>query len=162
MGTVVSRSDLSKLADSLRAQGKRIVTTNGCFDLLHIGHIRILKAARELGDILVVGLNSDASVRKLKGDSRPITPEHERAEILSSLNFVDYVTVFTEDTPVEFLHLVKPAIHVKGSDYRPSDLAETPVVEQYGGKVQIRELVPNHSTSAIVSRMSNPRGGVVH
>src|ERR1043166_4038641 len=120
MGNVISRADLSALSDKLKAEGKRIVTTNGCFDLLHVGHVRILKAARELGDVLIVGINSDASVRELKGESRPITPENERAEILSSLWFVDFVTVFSEDTPVEFLRQVKPWIHVKGSDYKPS------------------------------------------
>lgn len=153
MGQVVSRQGLEQLVDSLRAQGKSIVTTNGCFDLLHVGHVRILKAAKELGDALVVGINSDRSVQKLKGPERPITSEGDRAEILASLNCVDFVTVFDEDTPVEFLKLVRPDIHVKGSDYKPGDLAETPVVESFGGRVKILELVPDRSTSSIVDRI---------
>jgi len=153
MGTVVSREDLPQLAESLRAQGKTVVTTNGCFDLLHVGHVRILKAAKELGDALIVGLNSDRSVANLKGPTRPITSENDRAEILASLACVDFVTVFDEDTPVEFLKLVRPNIHVKGSDYKPGDLAETPVVEGFGGRVKILELVPDRSTSSIVDRI---------
>ena len=154
MGTVVRREDLERVADDLRKQGKRLVTTNGCFDLLHVGHVRILKAARALGDVLIVGLNDDASVRRLKGDGRPINNQDDRAEILTSLACVDFVTVFPEDTPVEFLALVKPAIHVKGADYKPGDLAETPVVERFGGEVKILELVPDRSTSSIVARLS--------
>jgi len=154
MGAIVPRLDLAKLADSLRTQGRKIVTTNGCFDLLHIGHVRILKAARALGDVLVIGLNSDESVRRLKGPGRPITPEDERAEILASLSCVDYVTIFGEDTPVEFLKAVKPNLHVKGSDYSPESLAETPVVESFGGLVKILELVPDHSTSSMLARIS--------
>jgi len=153
MGTVVSREDLERLAESLRTQGKTLVTTNGCFDLLHVGHVRILKAARELGDALIVGLNSDRSVAKLKGPTRPITPENDRAEILASLACVDFVTIFDEDTPVEFLKLVKPNIHVKGSDYRAADLEETPVVEGFGGRIALLDLVPDRSTSSIVSRI---------
>lgn len=153
MGTVVSREDLQQLAESLRAQGKTVVTTNGCFDLLHVGHVRILKAAKELGDALIVGLNSDRSVANLKGPTRPITSENDRAEILASLACVDFVTVFDEDTPVEFLKLVRPNFHVKGSDYKPGDLAETPVVEAFGGRIKILELVPDRSTSSIVDRI---------
>src|SRR5262249_47740527 len=137
----------------LRAEGKTIVTTNGCFDILHVGHVRILKSARALGDVLVLGLNSDGSVKKLKGEDRPINNQKDRAEILSSLGCVDYVSVFSEDTPVEFLKAVKPNIHVKGADYKPSDLAETPVVESFGGTVKILELVPNKSTTSIVQRI---------
>jgi glycerol-3-phosphate cytidylyltransferase len=143
------------LADELRKQGKAIVTTNGCFDLLHVGHVRILKEARELGDVLIVGLNSDNSVKKLKGPSRPITPQAERAEILSSLAAVDYVTIFDEDTPIEFLKLVKPVFHVKGSDYQPADLEETPVVEEFGGEVKILQLVPERSTTSLLSRIGS-------
>jgi glycerol-3-phosphate cytidylyltransferase len=154
MGKVVKRDELPELAASLRKAGKRIVTTNGCFDLLHVGHVRILKAAREMGDVLVVGVNSDRSVKKLKGAARPITGENDRAEILSSLACVNYVTIFDEDTPVEFLKIVKPDIHVKGSDYKPEDLEETPVVESFGGQVKILDLVPDRSTTSIVSRIA--------
>lgn len=154
MGQVVTRNELSKIANELRGSGKRIVTTNGCFDLLHIGHIRILKAARNLGDILIIGLNSDNSVKRLKGPKRPITRADERAEILASLECVDYVSIFDEDTPVEFLKAVKPDIHVKGSDHKPDNLAETPVVESFGGQVKILPLVRDKSTTAIVSQIN--------
>jgi glycerol-3-phosphate cytidylyltransferase len=154
MGSIIARSELEELARKLKSEGKRIVTTNGCFDLLHVGHVRILKAARELGDVLILGLNSDASVRKLKGPSRPITVENDRAEILSSLWAVDYVTIFPEDTPDEFLKHVKPDIHVKGADYKPEHLSETPIVESFGGEVRILALVPGRSTTQIVERLS--------
>ncbi len=157
MGIVVKCEELEQMAKALHQQGQKVVTTNGCFDLLHIGHVRILNAAKQLGDVLVVGINSDASVRKLKGDSRPLTPEAERAEILANLACVDYVTIFTEDKPLEFLKAVKPAIHVKGSDYKASDLAETPLVESFGGKLVLIDLVPNHSTSSIVSKMKQAK-----
>lgn len=153
MGAVLSRAELDKHVVSLRAQRKRIVSTNGCFDLLHVGHVRILEAAKKLGDVLIVGINSDDSVRRLKGPARPITNESDRAEILTSLTCVDYVTIFDEDTPVEFLKLVRPDIHVKGSDYDSLELAETPVVESFGGQVKILELVPDRSTSSIVARI---------
>lgn len=153
MGKVLSLSELTDEISKLRATGKKIVTTNGCFDLLHVGHVRILKQSKELGDVLVVGINSDASVQKLKGPERPIVGESDRAEVLSSLACVDYVTIFGEDTPVEFLTSVKPDIHVKGADYKPSDLAETPVVESFGGQVKILSLVPAKSTTSLVERI---------
>jgi rfaE bifunctional protein nucleotidyltransferase chain/domain len=154
MGAVKTREELAKAVAELRASGKKVVTTNGCFDLLHVGHVRYLKAARALGDVLVVGLNTDASVRKLKGDKRPIQNENDRAEILSSLACVDFVCLFDEDTPVEFLKVLKPDVHAKGGDYRPSDLAETPVVEAMGGRLEIIDLVPGRSTTNIVTRMN--------
>lgn len=153
MQRVVSRADLLSLREKLRSEGKKVVTTNGCFDLLHVGHVRVLSQSRNLGDVLVVGINSDASVRRLKGEQRPINNEADRAELLSSLRCVDYVTVFEEDTPVEFLRLFQPDIHVKGADYRPESLAETPVVEAGGGKVVILDLVPGKSTTSIVERI---------
>lgn len=141
------------LQEKLRREGKKIVTTNGCFDILHVGHVRVLKQARDLGDVLMVGINSDASVRRLKGEQRPVNNEADRAELLSALRCVDYVTVFDEDTPVEFLRLFQPDIHVKGADYKPENLLETPVVEAGGGKVVILDLVPGKSTTSIVERI---------
>lgn len=111
--------------------------TNGCFDILHIGHVRYLQDARALGDMLVIGVNSDSSVRKLKGPERPVVREHERVEILAALECVDYVTVFSEDTPIELILAIKPSVHVKGGDYRPEDLPEAPIVESIGGRVEI-------------------------
>lgn len=149
----VSRSDLNDLGETLRSKGFSIVTTNGCFDILHVGHVRTLQQARALGDVLIVGINSDASVQKLKGPSRPINNESDRAELLAALECVDFVTIFGEDTPVEFLKLIKPSIHVKGADYKPENLAETPVVESFGGRVHILDLIPGHSTTNVVSKI---------
>ena len=153
MGTVLTRDSLAAHIDQLRGQGKRIVSTNGCFDILHVGHVRILKQSKELGDILVVGINSDASVKKLKGEDRPINSQDDRAELLSSLECVDIVSIFDEGTPVEFLKVVKPNIHVKGADYKPQDLEETPVVESFGGEVKILPLVPQKSTTSLVDKI---------
>lgn len=153
MGQVLSLDELKKTVAILRETHKNIVTTNGCFDLLHVGHVRILKAARALGDVLIVGLNSDDSVRRLKGDRRPMVSEKYRAEVLSSLGCVDYVTIFNEDTPAQFLAAVKPDIHVKGSDYNEAQLAETPIVEAGGGKVVILDLVPEQSTTGLIERI---------
>jgi len=153
MGTVLTRESLGEHIDGLRKQGKRIVTTNGCFDILHVGHVRILKQSKALGDILVVGINSDASVRALKGPERPINNQNDRAELLSSLECVDVVSIFDEGTPVEFIKVVKPDIHVKGADYKPQDLEETPVVEALGGRVEILPLVPQKSTTSLVQKI---------
>jgi rfaE bifunctional protein nucleotidyltransferase chain/domain len=154
MGTVLTRTELVRTVNELKADGKKVVTTNGCFDILHVGHVRFLKAARALGDVLIVGLNTDRSVRALKGEKRPIQNENDRAEILSSLGCVDYVCLFDENTPVELLRVLKPAFHAKGADYKPTDLAETPIVEAGGGKLEIIDLVPGKSTTGIVTRMA--------
>ncbi|MBY0359465.1 MAG: D-glycero-beta-D-manno-heptose 1-phosphate adenylyltransferase [Candidatus Obscuribacterales bacterium] len=155
MGEVAKREQLEELSRKLKEQGKKIVSTNGCFDILHVGHVRILQEARALGDILVVGLNSDDSVKRLKGPTRPINKDIDRAEVLAALGCVDYVTLFAEDTPVEFLKLLKPDIHVKGADYSPEQLPETAVVESYGGRMQILKLVPGHSTTGLVSKINS-------
>lgn len=154
MGKIAEREKLDTLSQELKTKGKTIVTTNGCFDILHVGHVRILQEAKSLGDVLIVGLNSDESVQKLKGPSRPINNQADRAELLAALACVDYVTIFGEDTPVEFLHLVKPHVHVKGADYTPDQLAETDVVESHGGKVKILKLVPGRSTTALVAKIN--------
>lgn len=155
MKGLLSRDKLASMRDQIEGSGDaKIVTTNGCFDILHVGHVRILKQSKELGDILLVGINSDDSVKRLdKGPERPINKAEDRAELLLSLECVDYVTIFDEDTPVEFLKAVKPDIHVKGSDYKPEDLAETPVVEAGGGRVHILSLVPGHSTTNLVNKI---------
>ncbi len=153
MGTVLTRDALEAHLNELREQGKSIVSTNGCFDILHVGHVRILKQSKDLGDILVVGINSDASVKKLKGEDRPINNQDDRAELLSSLECVDVVSIFDEGTPVEFLKVVKPNIHVKGADYKPQDLEETPIVESFGGEVKILPLVPQKSTTSLVEKI---------
>jgi rfaE bifunctional protein nucleotidyltransferase chain/domain len=154
MGLVIGQQDLAQKIAEHRAKNKRIVTTNGCFDILHIGHARLLNAAKALGDILVVGINSDASVSRLKGPTRPVVPEQERAELLANLQSVDYVTIFPEDTPIELIKLIKPDVHVKGKDYSRSSLGEAPVVESLGGRVELIDLVPNSSTTNVITKIS--------
>jgi len=134
---VLDRPSLAAAVERAKAEGKTVVTTNGCFDILHVGHVRYLQDARSLGDVLVVGVNSDATVRKLKGPERPVVPEHERVEILAALECVDYVTVFSEDTPIELILAIKPNIHVKGGDYQSDELIEAPAVRSVGGRVVI-------------------------
>jgi rfaE bifunctional protein nucleotidyltransferase chain/domain len=135
-------------------QGKTLVFTNGVFDILHAGHVGLLEEARSLGDLLVVGLNSDDSVRRLnKGPERPINPLEDRMRVVGALRCVDFVVGFPEDTPVEVLRLIGPDIHVKGGDYRVEDLPETPVVEEGGGRVVILDLLPGRSTTRIVRKM---------
>jgi D-glycero-beta-D-manno-heptose 1-phosphate adenylyltransferase len=130
-------------------QSRRVVFTNGCFDLLHVGHLRTLQWAREQGDVLVVGVNSDASVRRLKGSGRPLTPAAERAELLAGFACVDYVILFEEDTPEALLRRLRPAVHVKGGDYRPDDLPEAELVRSFGGEVRVTPLTPGRSTSRL-------------
>jgi D-beta-D-heptose 7-phosphate kinase/D-beta-D-heptose 1-phosphate adenosyltransferase len=147
---VVGWDSLAEQLAEARAAGRRIVFTNGCFDVLHVGHARYMEAARALGDVLVVGLNSDRSVRGLKGEKRPIVPEEDRAEMLASLAAVDYVALFDEATPEALIRHVRPDIHVKGGDYRPEDMPETPLVRSLGGEVRIMPLVEGRSTTDLV------------
>lgn len=140
-------------------RGERLVLTNGCFDLLHVGHVRYLEAARGLGDALAVAINSDASVRRLKGRDRPVIPETERAELVAALESVKYVTIFAESTASELVAAVQPAIYVKGGDYSPDPAhAHFPVeghtVLAYGGVVEIVQYVPGYSTSELIRRLS--------
>lgn len=149
---VLRREELARRLQERHA-GQRVVFTNGCFDLLHPGHVRALEAARALGDLLVVGVNGDASVRRLKGERRPIVPERERAEMVAALRPVDFVTLFEEDTPVETIAALRPDIHVKSGDYRAEDLPESPVVEAGGGRVVIVPFVEGLSTTDLVARI---------
>jgi len=135
------------------AQGESVVSTNGCFDLLHSGHIRYLAEAARLGDILIVGVNADATVRKLKGEGRPLQNEADRALIIAALACVDYSFVFPEDDPRAFLEILKPRFHVKGGDYSP-DIIERPVVERNGGQIAIVSFVAGRSTTGIIDRMA--------
>jgi D-glycero-beta-D-manno-heptose 1-phosphate adenylyltransferase len=139
-----------------REAGKTVVWTNGCFDILHAGHVRTLQAARALGDVLIVGLNSDRSVRALKGPERPIVPEGERAEVLEALRCVDHVLIFEEPTPEAILARLRPDIHCKGGDYAPphgKPVPEAHIVEGYGGKIAYLPLLPDVSTTDIVRRI---------
>lgn len=148
---IYSRNDLAEILQQAKASGKIVATTNGCFEVLHVGHLRYLQAARELCDLLVVGLNSDDSVRKLKGENRPFVPQDERAEILASLECVDYVTIFSEQTPIVLISQLKPNIHVKGGDYKIEQLPEREVVEANGGKVIVGLNVPGKSTTNLIN-----------
>jgi D-beta-D-heptose 7-phosphate kinase/D-beta-D-heptose 1-phosphate adenosyltransferase len=138
------------------------VLTNGCFDVLHSGHIRYLNQAKQLGDVLVVALNGDESVRRLKGPDRPINPIADRAAVIAALSCVDYVTVFDTDTPIPLINDLRPEVYAKGGDYSPQMLAETPAVEAHGGTVSILDYVADQSTSAVVRRIRDsgqPTGG---
>jgi rfaE bifunctional protein nucleotidyltransferase chain/domain len=153
---VIGLDALLELRAHWRAAGRTVVWTNGCFDLLHVGHVRGLQEARGLGDVLVVGVNSDASARRLKGPERPIVPEAERAEILAALACVDHVLIFGEDTPREVLARLKPDVHCKGADYAPPSarpIPEADVVRSYGGRIAFLTFSPGVSTSDIVRRI---------
>lgn len=145
---------IGRIASELRAQGKKIVFTNGCFDLLHPGHIDILRRARALGGALIVGLNSDKSVRRLKGASRPLIPEDLRRQSLEELRCVDAVAVFEEDTPIELIKVLRPDVLVKGSDYSRDTVVGAEIVEEYGGKVELLPLVPGFSTTELIRKLS--------
>ena len=149
----VTRDNLSAFAAALRAHGQRIVFTNGCFDILHVGHVRYLGAARALGDCLVVGLNSDASVRRLKGLERPVNEEADRAEVLDALRAVDYVTIFDEPTAAELIEIIRPDVYVKGGDYTIATLPEAEIVRGYGGRVEFVDLVPERSTTRVIEKL---------
>jgi len=140
-----------------RQNGRRIVLTNGCFDVLHRGHTSYLNQARQLGDILVVAVNGDASTRRLKGEGRPINPARDRAGVLAALSCVDFVTVFDTDTPIPLIEVLRPDVYTKGGDYTPEMLEETEAVEAYGGIVEILDYVADHSTSALVERIGAAR-----
>jgi len=147
---IKNQKNLTKIIEGLKNEGRRIVFTNGCFDLLHVGHVRYLEGAKALGDILIIGINSDASVRGLKGPLRPILPVEERAEILSGLGCVDYVTVFDEPTPLKLVTLLQPHVLVKGGDWTREEVVGKDVVEGSGGKVVIIPFVSGSSTTTII------------
>jgi rfaE bifunctional protein nucleotidyltransferase chain/domain len=151
---VLDRVAFAERAACLRAEGKHIVFTNGVFDILHVGHVRYLQESRNLGDVLLVGMNSDASVKRLKGPKRPINSENDRAEVLDALACVDSVCIFDENNPEELIRLVRPAIHAKGGDYlSPEALPETALVRSLGGDVVILNLVEGRSTTTTIQKM---------
>jgi D-glycero-beta-D-manno-heptose 1-phosphate adenylyltransferase len=153
MSSILSRKELVERIESLRASGSRIVLTNGCFDVLHVGHVRYLAGAKELGDILIVGINSDEQVAIQKGTGRPVLPAAERAEIVAALEPVNYVTIFDEPTVEELLLALKPDVHAKGTDYTTETVPERDVVRSYGGQVAIVGDPKDHSTSAIIAHL---------
>jgi rfaE bifunctional protein nucleotidyltransferase chain/domain len=152
---IVSLEQLAAESGQLRSAGTRMVATNGCFDILHVGHVRYLAAARKLGDVLVVGLNSDSSVRQLKGEGRPINREQDRAEVLAALESVDYVTIFPELRAANFLHAAQPAIYTKGGDYTADTLnaEERAVLDKFGTKIEIIPFEKGYSTSQLLTRI---------
>ncbi len=151
---LISRKLASEIVENQKANGKKIVFTNGCFDILHVGHLTYMNEAKAQGDILIVGVNSDESVRRLKGLSRPINTEKDRAELLSGLKAVDFTVIFDEDTPMELIDELKPSIHVKGGDYKKEDLPETVIVEKHGGEVRILKFVEGKSTTNIINKVN--------
>jgi len=151
-----TNNEIKEIVNDLRLKGKKIVFTNGCFDIIHQGHIRLLKEAKEQGDILIVGVNSDSSVKKLKGKDRPINSEADRAEIMASFECVDYVVIFEENTPERIISMIKPDIHVKGGDYDPNDYKKMPeakIIHGYGGKIHIFNTIKGKSTTDIIRKM---------
>jgi rfaE bifunctional protein nucleotidyltransferase chain/domain len=152
VSNILSRDALITVVAEARAHGKRIVLANGCFDILHVGHIRYLRGARELGDLLIVGVNSDSQVAIQKGAGRPIVPAVERAELIGALESVSYVTIFDEPTVEELLLDLKPDVHAKGTDYTVDTVPEREVVRSYGGRVAIVGDPKDHSTSEILSQ----------
>ena len=149
---LIRRTQIAQFSAVLRDAGARVVFTNGCFDILHAGHVRYLAAARALGDYLILGLNSDASVRRLKGETRPVNDENDRAAVVGALKSVDAVVIFGEDTAEALIDEVRPAVYVKGGDYTRETLPESRVVEAYGGEVAFIPLVAGKSTTNIIER----------
>ena len=150
MGKVISREKARGLCRELRSQGRRVVFTNGVFDLLHAGHVDCLERARALGDVLIVGLNSDASARLIKGPGRPLVPQGDRARVLAALACVDYVVLFDEPTAEELVRALRPDVYVKGGDYGGREPPEARLVAEYGGRVEIMPFLPGRSTTAII------------
>ena len=148
---IIKKEELNKLLSELK--DKKIVFTNGCFDILHIGHAKYLKESKKFGDILIVGLNSDASVKRLKGKNRPLNNETDRAMLLDELKSVDYVIIFEEDSPVELLNIIKPDVYTKGADYKMETLPEAPTVVKNGGRVEFIKFVEGKSTTNVIKNI---------
>ncbi|GJQ20107.1 MAG: hypothetical protein HBSIN02_04620 [Bacteroidia bacterium] len=153
MGRIVTLDELLDIRRRLREKGRRVVFTNGCFDILHRGHVEYLQKAKDLGDVLIVGLNSDASVQKLKGPGRPVVDETDRAHVVAALEAVDYVCLFEEDTPRQLIERLVPDVLVKGADWAISDVVGKDVVEAAGGTVRTIEFLPNRSTTRLIEKI---------
>ena len=150
---LIKQSELNDLLKKLKQDGQTIVTTNGCFDILHVGHVRYLEKAKSFGDVLIVALNSDKSVKSIKGESRPINNENDRAEVLSGLKSVDYVVLFDEDSPIDLLLQIKPDVHTKGADYTIESLPEAKGIMAAGGRIEFISFVEGKSTTSIIEKM---------
>lgn len=154
---IMTRDQAEKMVERYKAEGKTTVFTNGCFDILHAGHVRYLGAARELGDCLIVGLNSDASVRRLKGPARPVNSQEDRAEVIAALAAVDSVVIFDETTAETLVAAIRPDIYAKGGDYHLDDLPEAKIVAQYGGRTVLIPEVPGRSSTNIIRKIVSSR-----
>ncbi len=153
---ILGHAALLREVRRLRRAGRRIVTTNGSFDLLHVGHVRFLQQARGLGDVLIVLLNSDASIRRLKGPARPILPQRVRAEMMAALRCVDYVSLFNRDNPLFLLRRIRPDVHAKGGSWKPERIAaEKALVESWGGKLRLFPMIGDHSTTRLIERIQS-------
>jgi len=153
MSKITPRNELKATVERLKREGKKVVFTNGCFDILHAGHTRYLREARKLGDALILALNSDSSVRSIKGPMRPIVPEAERAEVVASLDSVDYVTVFDELTPLELIEDLRPDVIVKGGDWAEKDIVGAEAVRKWGGRVAVMPEIEGASTTNIIDKV---------
>ena len=151
---LIDRKNIAETCAKIRSTGAKIVFTNGCFDILHVGHVRYLTAAKKLGDVLIVGLNTDASVKLLKGDARPVNKEKDRAEVLLGLKAVDYVVLFGERTAENLVAQVKPDVYVKGGDYTVEQIPEAKIVQSYGGTVRLIDFVSGYSTTMTIEKLS--------
>lgn len=156
---LISKDKIKEFCSVLRDGGKKVVFTNGCFDILHAGHVRYLKTAKSFGDVLVLGLNTDASVRSIKGPTRPINNELDRAEVVGALESVDYVVLFDEPTAEDLIKLVHPDVYVKGGDYTIETLPEGQIVLAYGGSVELVNLVEGRSTTNVIAKIKGEQDG---
>lgn len=154
MREAVKREDLQELLKKLKNEHKTIVTTNGCFDILHVGHVRYLEETKKFGDVLIVALNSDKSVKRLKGEGRPINNENDRAEVLNGLKSVDYVVLFDEDSPADLLAEIKPDVHTKGADYTVETLPEAKIIMENGGRLEFIKFVEGKSTTSTIEKIN--------
>jgi rfaE bifunctional protein nucleotidyltransferase chain/domain len=159
MRKLLTLSELKRRLNSARGSGKRVVFTNGCFDLIHPGHVRYLRAAKRLGDVLVVALNSDDSIRRLKGRGRPLVPARDRCEVVAALEMVDYVAVFSDDTPYQLIKALQPDILVKGGDWQPDQIVGADLVRACGGTVRSLPFARGYSTTSLMKRVQRRRPG---
>jgi rfaE bifunctional protein nucleotidyltransferase chain/domain len=155
---IIPRTEIGRLCDRLRRQKKKIVFTNGVFDIIHMGHVHYLTKAKAMGDVLIIGLNTDASVRKFKASDRPINKQADRAGVLAALEMVDYIVMFGEETPGKLIEQVKPDILIKGSDYKLNEIVGADFVQSYGGRVRRIKLLKGRSTSSILTKRRKRRG----
>jgi len=155
MSKIKTINELKSIVEELKVQNKKIITTNGVFDIIHIGHIRYLQEAKKLGDVLIIGINSDSSVKRIKGQDRPLNNANDRAETLAALQCVNYVTIFNENDPIIFLKTIKPNIHVKGGDYNMNKIIEKDTVEENEGVVKLIPEVKGYSTTNFINKIIN-------